>query len=263
MLTGGGLARRYGDSFAVADASLALAPGETVALAGRSGSGKSTLARLLVCLIARDAGAVYLDGRTVPPSGDLAFRRAVQFLAQDFGRALNPAHRVATLLDRPLRRHGLGGGSAMRRRAAAAALERVGLAPALASRFPHELSGGQRQRVALARVLLLAPRYLVLDEPFSALDLATTAEILGLLRDLQAESGFGCLLVTHDLAIAAAWAQRLAVMEAGRIVEAGPLAQLLASPADPATRALLAARRDVAGLAAARAPTLARLAAAL
>ncbi|MBL8836036.1 MAG: ABC transporter ATP-binding protein [Alphaproteobacteria bacterium] len=243
MLTGGGLAKRYGDSAAVADASLALARGETVALAGRSGSGKSTLARLLACLIAPDRGTVYVDGRLVPPGGDLEFRRAVQFLAQDFGRALNPAQRVATLLDRPLRRHRIGGAAPARRAAAIEALAQVGLEPAAIERFPHELSGGQRQRVALARVLLLEPRYLILDEPFSALDIATTAEILDLLRILQRETGFGCLLVTHDLDVAAAFAERLAVMEGGRIVETGPTAHVLAGAADAATRALLAARR--------------------
>src|SRR5215813_7008825 len=158
MLAGGSLTKRFGATLAVDDVSLAVAPGETLALIGRSGSGKSTLARLLSCLIAPDEGVVTRDGALVPAGADLAFRRAVQFLPQDVDRALNPAHTVATLLARPMRLHALGGDGAAR---GAAVLARVGLDPALGRRYPHELSGGQRQRVALARMLALTPRYLV------------------------------------------------------------------------------------------------------
>ena len=242
MLAGGQLSKRFGATLAVDDVSLAVAPGETLALIGRSGSGKSTLARLLACLIAPDAGVVTCDGAPVPAGAGLAFRRAVQFLPQDVDRALNPAHTVATLLARPMRLHAIGDDAADRAARAAAALARVGLDPALGHRYPHELSGGQRQRVALARMLTLAPRYLILDEPFSALDVATTVEILALLRRLQDESGFGCLLVTHDIDVAAAFAQRLAVMQAGRLVESGVAGHVLAQPQHAETRALAGAR---------------------
>jgi ABC-type glutathione transport system ATPase component len=242
LLTGGHLTKRFGAAVAVDAVSIAVAPGETLALIGRSGSGKSTLARLLACLIAPDEGIVTRDGAVVA-GGDLAFRRAVQFLPQDVDRALNPAHTVATLLARPLRRHAIGRDGAERRAACVAALARVGLDPALGRRYPHELSGGQRQRVALARLLALAPRYLILDEPFSALDVATTVEILALLRRLQDEAGFGCLLVTHDIDVAAAFAHRLAVMHAGRVVESGVAAHVLAEPQHAATRVLAGARR--------------------
>jgi peptide/nickel transport system ATP-binding protein len=241
MLAGGALTKRFGATLAVDDVSIAVAPGETLALIGRSGSGKSTLARLLACLIAPDAGVVMCDGAAIVRAGS-AFRRAVQFLPQDVDRALNPAHTVASLLARPLRLHGIGRDARERAALAVAALARVGLDPALAGRYPHELSGGQRQRVALARMLALGPRTLILDEPFSALDVATTVEILALLRRLQDEAGFGCLLVTHDIAVAAAFAHRLAVMQAGRLVESGVAAHVLAEPQHEETRALAGAR---------------------
>jgi ABC-type glutathione transport system ATPase component len=243
MLAGGYLTKRFGATIAVEAVSIAVAPGETLALIGRSGSGKSTLARLLACLVVPDYGVVTRDGTPVALGGDLAFRRAVQFLPQDVDRALNPAHTVATLLARPMRRHAIGSDAADRASRAAAALTRVALDPALAARYPHELSGGQRQRVALARMLALAPRTLILDEPFSALDVATTVEILALLRRLQDEAGFGCLLVTHDIDVAAAFAHRLAVMHDGRIVESGVAAHVLAEPQHAETRALAGARR--------------------
>jgi peptide/nickel transport system ATP-binding protein len=224
-------------------------PGAAISLVGRSGSGKSTLARCLVRAEAPDTGRVFLDGEDVTGLRGrelLPLRRAVQLIVQDPGRSLNPRWDMAEIVAEPLRLlEGLA-------RAAARArsrdfLARVGLDPDRAARRPAELSGGQRQRLALARALAAGPRLLILDESLSGLDPSITALMLALLRDLRRELGLAYLLITHDMDIAACAAERIAVMEEGRVVEEGPAAGLLERPSHAFTRALVAASAALPG----------------
>jgi peptide/nickel transport system ATP-binding protein len=239
-----GLTKRFGPGPpAVREVSLDIAPGETLALVGGSGSGKTTLARLVLRLIEPDGGRVRFAGIELTGLGVRAMRplRArLQMVFQDPLAALNPRATVGRLLADPLRLHGIAD-KAERLEAVAALLRRVGLAPALALRHPHELSGGQRQRVNIARALACRPQLVVLDEPVSSLDVSVRAQILNLLRDLQAEQGLAYLFISHDLAVVRATANRLAVMDGGRLVEIGPTESVLAQPKAEATTALLAA----------------------
>ncbi len=209
---------------ALEDVSLELFPGEFLAVAGESGSGKSTLVRALA--------------RHLPlAEGELAVhteRQRLQLVFQDPYASLDPRQRAGAALEEVLRVHRL-------QRSAAELLAEVGLAPELAARFPHQLSGGERQRLAIARALAVEPLGLLLDEPVSALDPSHRAQVLNLLSDLRASRGLACLLVTHDLGLVRVLADRLAVLEHGRLVECGPAEQLLARPAAPATRRLLEA----------------------
>ena len=219
--------------------SLTISRGEAVALVGESGSGKSTLARVVLRLTKPDSGAVLLDGFDVPAS--LAYRARVQMIFQDPFASLNPVHTVLHHLARPLLRHRKATGANVRARAESL-LKTVGLEPAaeMLDRHPHQLSGGQRQRVAIARALAVEPDLLVADEPTSMLDVSLRAGVLKLLRGLK-ERGLGILLITHDLASARALADRIAVLNKGRIVEEGPANQVIEAPRHEYTRALLAA----------------------
>jgi oligopeptide/dipeptide ABC transporter ATP-binding protein len=230
---------------AVDGVSLTLRPGEVLALVGESGSGKTTLAQAMVRNLRPAAGSVLLDGADL---GGLAgpelreLRRKVQVIFQDPYESLNPRQRVRAIVAEGLDIHKIGT-AAERSQRVAVALADVGLAPAelFLDRFPHELSGGQRQRVAIASCLALQPRYLVADEPVSMLDVSVGAGILRLFDDLRRRYSLGILMITHDLATAAAIADRVAVMYQGRIVEVGAIATVLPDPQHPYTRALLAA----------------------
>ncbi|MDR1078225.1 MAG: ATP-binding cassette domain-containing protein [Propionibacteriaceae bacterium] len=167
-------------------------------------------------------------------------RRRIGFVFQDPAASLNPRLTVGACIGEPLRLHGVGD-AAQRRAKAKELLEAVELPGDYASRYPHELSGGQRQRVSLARALVLGPEFLVADEPTSALDVSVQAKVLDVFVRLQHELGFACLFVTHDLAVVDLLADRVAVMERGRLVELGPGDQVLSQPSQPYTRALLAA----------------------
>ena len=246
-----GRARRAGRLVAVANVEFRVGRGEAVALVGESGSGKSTIARLLLRLDRPDAGEIRLDGVDVLAverrRASLAYRARVQMVFQDPFGSLNPVHRVAHHLARPLLRHGRAArGRASLRDAAVALLRTVGLEPAeeMLDRFPHELSGGQRQRVAIARALAVQPDLLVADEPTSMLDVSLRAGVLGLLARLERERGLAVVLITHDLASARTLADRILVLYRGRIVEEGPAAAVVGSPAHPYTRALVAASAD-------------------
>jgi peptide/nickel transport system ATP-binding protein len=234
LLQVSGVTKRFSDGRAVVDdVSFAVAPGEVVALVGESGSGKSTLARILCGLLRADSGAVLVDGAPLRRVGT-----AVQMVFQDPFASLNPAHTIEHHLRRPL---------SLRRRQTAAGLragvthllEAVGLPAELAERHPHALSGGQRQRVAIARALAAAPRVILADEPTSMLDVSTRLGILTLLRQLATERQLAILLITHDLPSAAAVAERVLTLYAGRLVESGPTATVLRAPAHPYTRLLL------------------------
>ncbi len=243
------LGRSAGLVRAVDGVSLDVQPGETLGLVGESGCGKSTLARAILRLCEPDAGSVLyrrapdaapLDLLRLRPRALRAVRRELQIVFQDPFQSLNPRLSVGAALGEPLAVHaGLRG--AQREERVAALLERVGLAPALAARYPHELSAGQRQRVGIARALAPEPRLVVWDEAVSALDVSIQAQILNLLVELQAELGLSCLFVAHDLALVRHVSARVAVMLLGRIVEIGPAATILERPAHPYTQALLAA----------------------
>ncbi|MFP2929942.1 ABC transporter ATP-binding protein, partial [Pyxidicoccus sp. 3LG] len=229
--------------------SFTLERGEIVALVGESGSGKSTLARLLARLDAPDAGSLQLGGVDVlageKRGASLAYRGRVQMVFQDPFASLNPTHTVAYHLERPLLRHGRATKADLQARVQAL-LESVGLTPAesFARRFPHELSGGQRQRVAVARALAVEPDVIIADEPTSMLDVSTRRGVLQLLRGLTRERGIGILFITHDLASARHLADRILVLYAGRVVESGRTAEVLAAPRHPYTRLLLSAVPD-------------------
>jgi peptide/nickel transport system ATP-binding protein len=228
---------------ALKDASISLAPGETLGLAGPSGSGKSTLARVVLRLVQPDAGSVTFretDLLSLTGKKLRVMRRRIQMVFQDPLGAFNPRTSVAGALADPLRIHGIAG---RRQRPAAIArlLETVGLESRLAGRAIHDISGGQRQRVAIARALATEPDLIVLDEAVSALDVSVRGKILELLVDLQRSRGIAYLFVSHDLAVIRTIAHRIAIMDSGRIVESGPSGRVVADPQSATGRALVAA----------------------
>jgi peptide/nickel transport system ATP-binding protein len=228
---------------ALDDVSLQLARGETLALVGPSGSGKSTLARIVMRLIEPDHGTIRFDGLDLAAArGEVLrlLRPRFQMVFQEPLAAFNPRATVARVLDDPLRIHGLADRTA-RPRAIATLLERVGLDPGLSQRRVHEISGGQRQRVAIARAIATRPALIVLDEAVSALDVTVRAEILALLGNLQRDENLGYLFISHDLAVVASFADRIAIMEHGRIVETGAAAAIVAAPQSVIGKALVVA----------------------
>ncbi|HLE58099.1 MAG TPA: ABC transporter ATP-binding protein [Candidatus Limnocylindria bacterium] len=229
---------------AVAGVSFQVSPGEVLAIVGESGCGKTTTANLLMGLLTPTAGRVVLDGRPVGgrSRAELAsMRREMQMIFQDPYESLNPRMRIADVVAEPLRVHHVATSPADEAERVARALTRAGLAPAevYLHRYPFELSGGQRQRVVVASALALEPRVLIADEPVSMLDVSIRAEILNLLRGLATEQGIAVVMITHDLSTVAAYADRIAVMYLGRIVETGHARRILADPQHPYTRALL------------------------
>ena len=236
--------RRHGAVRAVDGAGFALAPGEALGLVGETGCGKSTTARLVMRLLDADAGEVHFAGEDVTRlrgSSLQTLRRGAQMVFQDPYSSLNPRRTIGSIVGEPLAIHGLQRGRAARGRRVGELLETVGLAATDAERYPHEFSGGQRQRIALARALAPGPRLLVADEPVSALDVSIQAQILQLLRRLQHELELALLFISHDLAVVRQMCDRVAIMQAGRIVELAPRGQLYDAPQHPYTRALLAA----------------------
>jgi oligopeptide/dipeptide ABC transporter ATP-binding protein len=217
--------------------------GETLALVGESGSGKSTLGRLLIRLLEPDAGSLRFDGvdlLALGPTELRKMRRQFQIVFQDPYGSLNPRMRVGTAVGEPLTIHKLVRGRAERREKVAELLRQVGLDPAAASRYPHEFSGGQRQRVGIARAIACSPRFVVADEPVSALDPPVQAQIVNLMIELQERLGLAYLFIAHDLRLVEQIADRVAVMYLGRIVERASAAELYSDPRHPYTRALLA-----------------------
>jgi peptide/nickel transport system ATP-binding protein len=228
---------------------LSVAPGELLAIVGESGCGKTTTVQTVLGQVRPSAGAVEFDGREFARLGGRerrAVRRRIQMIYQDPYEALDPRIRVRDIVAEPLRVHRVP--RTERTERTMAILDRVGLSPAasFADRFPHELSGGQRQRVAIAAGLVLGPQLLVADEPVSMLDVSLRKGILQLLDGLRRTDDLGVVLVTHDLASAAHYADRIAVMYLGRIVEEGSAAQVAGTPQHPYTRALLAVAPDLA-----------------
>jgi oligopeptide/dipeptide ABC transporter ATP-binding protein len=230
--------------YAVDGVSFQLGRGEVLALVGESGCGKSTLALTLMGLEKPTAGRLVFEGRDVTrvEGRELKqMRRRIQMVFQDPYESLSPLMTIGQIVAEPLVVHGLARDQGEQAERVHQAMEDAGLKPAEAylNRLPHELSGGQRQRVVIAGALVLEPAVLLADEPVSMLDVSIRAEILNLLADLRARRGISILFITHDLATAAYFTDRVAVMYLGRIVEIGPTRDVLAAPAHPYTRALL------------------------
>lgn len=230
---------------AVDGVSLTLERGETLAVVGESGSGKTTLGKASLRLLRPTGGHVIFDGTDVsrlPESRLKDFRRRAQGVFQDPYSSIDSFMSVSQILDEPLAIHGLGS-RGERTWLIRQALEDVNLSPTedVAAKYPHTLSGGQRQRVGIARALILKPDFILADEPVSMIDASSRAEILYLMRDLQQRYGIAFLYITHDIATARHFSDRIAVMYAGRIVEMGPAGEIIDGPMHPYTTALIGA----------------------
>jgi peptide/nickel transport system ATP-binding protein len=236
---------------AVDEVSFSILRGETLGLVGESGSGKSTIGRLLTRLLDPTAGQMLYRGDNVATDAatDLAalsqaqyrpLRSEIQIIFQDPYASLNPRMRIAQVLAEALDTHGLARGAARQPRIEAL-LTQVGLRPEHAQRFPHEFSGGQRQRIGIARALAVQPRFIVADEPLSALDVSIQAQVVNLLGELKEQLGLTLLFISHDLDVVQYLCDRVVVLYLGRVMEIAPTAALYARPQHPYTQALLAA----------------------
>jgi oligopeptide transport system ATP-binding protein len=237
------LARRQLTVKAVDRVNLAIEPGETMGLVGESGSGKSTLGRLILRLIEPTSGRVIFDGRDLSTLGRREMRhlrRQMQIVFQDPYASLNPRMRVGTIVGEGIDIHHLASGREKQDRLVEL-LRLVGLEADALSRYPHEFSGGQRQRIGIARALAVNPRFMVLDEPVSALDVSIQAQIINLLQDLQEQLKLTYLFIAHDLRVVEHISRRVAIMYLGKIVELGASEQIYSNPRHPYTRALLSA----------------------
>jgi peptide/nickel transport system ATP-binding protein len=230
---------------AAEDVSFTVAAGETVGLVGESGSGKTTIARTILGLVEPSAGTLVIDGEVVsaPRSAERRrqLARVVQAVFQDPYNSLNPSRSVALSISEPLRVVKPSLGPAEVATAIRDSLRLVGLRPEIAAAYPHSLSGGQRQRAAIARALIVRPSLVLLDEPVSALDLSSQAQVLNVLRDLQDELGLSYLLISHDLGVIRYLCSRVLVMYRGRIVETGAVDDVVDHPLHPYTRSLVLA----------------------
>ena len=235
--------RRRGRFRAVDDVSFAVGSRETVGLVGESGSGKTSIANAVLGLASVSAGTITFDGEDIVGASRDRLRRlsaSLQVVFQNPYSSLNPSRTIGKTLAESLRPNGAPSKPEVKARMASI-LERVGLDPAAADRYPHQFSGGQRQRIAIARALIVAPRLVICDEPVSSLDLSVQAQVLNLLRSLQDELGLSYLFISHDLAVVRHISTRVVVLYRGRVMEAGPAALVYDHPAHPYTRALLQA----------------------
>jgi oligopeptide transport system ATP-binding protein len=227
---------------AVSGVSFAVHAGETVALVGESGCGKSTTARCIVRLVDPSGGRILFGGRDLTALSKRAFRplrRDVQMVFQDPNASLNPSMTIRQTLREPLRLHGVDGGDVEAQ--LHDLMRRVQLEPALLNRRPDQLSGGQKQRVVIARAIATRPSFVVLDEPTSSLDMSLRITLLDLLTELQRELGMTYLFITHDFSTVRHIADRVVVMYLGKVMESGPVDDVLDAPKHPYTRALIAA----------------------
>jgi peptide/nickel transport system ATP-binding protein len=247
LLAAEGLRREFGRGrrafTAVDGVSLTVAEGETLGVVGESGSGKTTLGRMLVRLLDPTQGSIRYRGRDIAALGEKALRplrRELQMVFQDPVSSLNPRRSIGESIADPLRAEGRLTDAAVVARVKDL-LDRVGLDPDWYHRYPHEFSGGQRQRVGIARALAPEPRLIVCDEPVSALDVTTQAQVVDLLGELQRDLGLALVFIAHDLAVVRQVSDRVAVMRGGRIVESGSVGEVYGAPQDPYTKGLLAA----------------------
>jgi oligopeptide/dipeptide ABC transporter ATP-binding protein len=232
---------------AVSGVSFAISKGEAVGLVGESGSGKSTIGRLLLGLLEPSEGSVRLDGRDIAKLSAKELRklrRRVQLVFQDPYSSLDPRRRVGAQITDGLAIHGIVP-SEERPARVRALLEQVGLDPTHADRYPHEFSGGQRQRIGIARALATTPDFIVADEPVSALDVSVQAQVLALLADLRQRLSLSLLFISHDLPVVRSLCDRVIVLYLGRIMEEGPVADVMERPRHPYTRALLSAAPSI------------------
>ncbi|MDR1497882.1 MAG: ATP-binding cassette domain-containing protein [Puniceicoccales bacterium] len=222
--------------------SFEVARGQTVALVGESGSGKTTIGRALLKLAPVCGGKIFFDGKDVTALSASEFfpwRKRLQMIFQDPWHSLNPCHTVGSILSEPIETHFRGMDAVGRRKRVAELLSRVRLPMGTAARYPHELSGGQRQRVGIARALAVEPELIICDEPVSALDVFSQAQIIQLIEELRKECGFSCLFISHDLALVEQISQRVLVMRHGEIVEQGTPEELYTRPRHAYTRELI------------------------
>ena len=226
---------------AVKELSLSFGSGVAYGLVGESGCGKTTVLRAIAGLIPNWTGQIEIAGQLQEKTRDKAFYRKVQMVFQDPYGSLSPRLSVGQIVEEGLLVHEGAGDYETRRRVISDALAEVGIDPATQDRYPHEFSGGQRQRIAIARAMVLKPKFVVLDEPTSALDMSVQAQIVDLLRDLQRRHNLAYLFISHDLKVVRALADEVVVMRAGRVVEQGTAEQIFDSPREPYTRALIAA----------------------
>jgi peptide/nickel transport system ATP-binding protein len=246
----GGLFRpEYVDLAAVDNLSLTLQRGETLGLVGESGSGKTTFGQALIKLVAAQSGEITFDGDRIEKFDRQQlrpYRSRMQIVFQDPFSSLNPRMSVRQLIEEGLIVNNIGSSDADRLERVRKALIDAGLPGHILSRFPHEFSGGQRQRLAIARAIALEPEFILLDEPTSALDLSVQAQIIELLRKLQKERNLSYLFISHDLKVVRALCHRVIVMQHGKIVEQGPVADVLSNPKTEYTQKLLRAAFEIA-----------------
>lgn len=232
---------------AVNDVSLTVSRGETLGVVGESGSGKTTVGRTALRLYKPTSGQVLFEGKDMTDASSRELRRGLRrrsaMVFQNPTTSLNPFLRLGETLAEPLEVHGIGG-AAERRARVEEMLDRVGIDPDWAERFPRELSGGQRQRVGVARALMLGPSLIVADEPTAALDVSVQAQVINLMIDLQAEQGLGYVFISHDLSLVRHISHRVAVMYLGRIVELGTAEEIFSDPKHPYTVSLASMHMD-------------------
>lgn len=257
LLEARNLIKEYGPVRVVDDVSLSVRRGETLGLVGESGSGKSTVARMMLRLVEPTAGELRfhdrqaaatvggeIDLRRLRPRALRALRRRIAIVFQDPYAALDPRMTVRQALAEPFRIHGERPAEGLDARLKTM-LQEVGLDASALPRYPHAFSGGQRQRINIARALALRPEFLVLDEPVSALDVSVGAQVINLLRDLQARYGLTCLFISHSMPLVRFLCHRVAVLQRGRLVEEGTWQQVCDAPQQPYTRQLLAATPEL------------------
>lgn len=241
---GGVLRRPCGEIKAVDDVSFDVEAGQTVGLVGESGSGKTTVGRTLLKLTPATSGEVFYDGRDILPLGEGEFRplrKDLQMVFQDPFGSLNPRMTIFAILAEPLEIHFPAMSRDERRERVAELLRLVGLPADAMGRYPHEFSGGQRQRIGIARALAVKPRFIVCDEPVSALDVSVQAQIVNLLQDLQEQLGVAYLFIAHDLAVVEHMSDHVIVMHRGKIVESAPAEAIYENPQHDYTKKLLSA----------------------